>query len=252
MIAYKKTRGRRTNQEWLELGRQYILRHPHRTAPLVPERGEGIYIWDVEGNRYIDFQSGQLCVTLGHSHPKYVEALSQQAQKIVQTGTLFIAPSEVLLAQKIAELTPDPLQKSFFACTGSESNELALRLVRKYTGRFEVIAVMRGYHGQTAGSASITGRGGMLREGYGPMPTGTGFIPTPYPYRCQYCRNESSCNLGCTESAGDPHRHCDVGKASRPVLRTHDECRRADRPTGRVDAGNGTHLSRTRHPYGGG
>ncbi len=201
MIAYKKTRGRRTNQEWLELGRQYILRHPHRTAPLVPERGEGIYIWDVEGNRYIDFQSGQLCVTLGHSHPKYVEALSQQAQKIVQTGTLFIAPSEVLLAQKIAELTPDPLQKSFFACTGSESNELALRLVRKYTGRFEVIAVMRGYHGQTAGSASITGRGGMLREGYGPMPTGTGFIPTPYPYRCQYCRNESSCNLGCTESA---------------------------------------------------
>ena len=140
-------------------------------------------------------------MTLGHSHPKYVEALSQQAQKIVQTGTLFIAPSEVLLAQKIAELTPDPLQKSFFACTGSESNELALRLVRKYTGRFEVISVMRGYHGQTAGSASITGRGGTLREGYGPMPTGASFIPTPYPYRCQYCRNEGSCNLGCVESA---------------------------------------------------
>ncbi len=119
----------------------------------------------------------------------------------MQTGTTFIAPSEVLLAKKIAELAPDPLQKSFFACTGSESNEMALRLVRKYTDRFEVVALQRGYHGQTYGSASITGRGGMLREGYGPMPTGASFIPTPYPYRCQYCKDEGCCNLGCVEAA---------------------------------------------------
>ena len=190
-----------TNQGWIELSKQYLLRHPLRMAPLIPERGDGIYMWDVEGNRYIDFQSGQLCVTLGHSHPKYVKALAEQAQKIIQTGTPFIAPSEVLLAKKMAEVAPDPLQKSFFACTGSESNEMALRLVRKYTGRFEIIALMRGYHGQTAGSASITGRGGMLREGYGPLPTGVAFIPTPYTYRCPYCRDKGCCNLGCAESA---------------------------------------------------
>lgn len=190
-----------TNRGWIELSKKYVLRHPLRTAPLVPERGDGIYMWDVEGNRYIDFQSGQLCVTLGHSHPKYVEALCEQARKIIQTGTTFIAPSEVLLAKKMAEVAPDPLQKSFFACTGSESNEMALRLARKYTGRFEVIALMRGYHGQSAGSASITGRGGMLREGYGPLPTGTAFIPTPYTYRCPYCRDEGCCNLGCAEAA---------------------------------------------------
>ncbi len=190
-----------TNLGWLELSNHYLLRHPLRTAPLIPERGEGIYMWDVEGKRYIDFQSGQLCVTLGHSHPRYVEALCAQAHKIMQTGTTFIAPSEVLLAKKIAELAPDPLQKSFFACTGSESNEMALRLVRKYTDRFEVVALQRGYHGQTYGSASITGRGGMLREGYGPMPTGASFIPTPYSYRCQYCKDEGCCNLGCAEAA---------------------------------------------------
>ncbi|MDP7236761.1 MAG: aspartate aminotransferase family protein [Candidatus Latescibacteria bacterium] len=190
-----------TNAGWLELGNNYLLRHPMRTAPLVPERGEGIYMWDVEGKRYIDFQSGQLCVTLGHSHPDYVKALCAQAEKIVQVGTTFIAPSEVLLAKKIAEIAPDPLQKSFFACTGSESNEMALRLVRKYTGRFEVIALMRGYHGQSYGSASITGRGGMLREGYGPMPTGASFVPPPYTYRCQYCKGESCCNLGCADAA---------------------------------------------------
>lgn len=95
-------------------------------------------------------------MTLGHSHPDYVKALCAQAEKIIQVGTTFIAPSEVLLAKKIAEIAPDPLQKSFFACTGSESNEMALRLDRKYTGRFEVIALMRGYHGQSYGSASIT------------------------------------------------------------------------------------------------
>ena len=190
-----------TNKGWLELGNRYLLRHPMRTAPLVPERGEGIYLWDVEGRRFIDFQSGQLCVTLGHSHPEYVQALCDQAQKIIQTGSTFIAPSEVLLAKKMADIAPDPLQKSFFACTGSESNEMALRLVRKYTGRFEVIALMRGYHGQSYGSASITGRGGMLREGYGPMPTGAAFVPPPYAYRCQFCRDDACCNLGCAEAA---------------------------------------------------
>ena len=190
-----------TNREWLELGGQYLFRHPMRTVPLLPERGDGIYMWDVEGRRYIDFQSGQLCVSLGHSHPGYVEALCEQAHKIMQTGSALVAPSEVLLAKKIAEVAPDPLQKSFFACTGSESNEMALRLVRKYTGRFEVIALQRGYHGQTYGSASITGRGGMLREGYGPMPTGVSFIPTPYTYRCQFCCDEGCCNLGCAEAA---------------------------------------------------
>ncbi len=190
-----------TNKGWLELGNQYLLRHPMRTAPLVPERGDGLYMWDVEGRRFIDFQSGQLCVTLGHSHPDYVKALCDQAKKIIQVGTTFIAPSEVLLAKKMAEIAPDPLQKSFFACTGSESNEMALRLVRKYTDRFEVIALMRGYHGQSYGSASITGRGGMLREGYGPMPTGASFIPTPYEYRCQFCRDEACCNLGCADAA---------------------------------------------------
>ena len=190
-----------TNSGWLELGNRYLLRHPMRTAPLVPERGEGIYLWDVEGRRFIDFQSGQLCVTLGHSHPEYVQALCDQAQKIIQTGSTFITPSEVLLAKKMADIAPDPLQKSFFACTGSESNEMALRLVRKYTGRFEVIALMRGYHGQSYGSASITGRGGMLREGYGPMPTGAAFVPPPYEYRCQFCRDDACCNLGCAEAA---------------------------------------------------
>ena len=191
-----------TNAGWTALAAQYDLRQSgQRRAYLVPERGEGIYMWDVEGNRYIDFQSGQLCLTLGHSHPEYVEAVCEQARKIIQTGSSFSAPSEVMLAMKIAELTPEPLKRTFFACSGSESVEAALRLAKKYTGRHEIVALVNGYHGQTAGSASITGRGAVLRDGYGQSVSDVSFIPTPYPYRCHFCMDKGGCTKTCAEYA---------------------------------------------------
>ena len=178
----------KTNEEWLALGAEYCLRHPFKThSSLVPERGEGIYMWDVEGNRYMDFMAGQLCVSLGHSHPDYVEAICEQAKKMVQTGTTFSVPSEILLAKKIAEITPDPLKRTLFACTGSESNEMALRLAKKATGRYETVAVAQNYHGSTMGSASAAGYGGYMREGYGPFLAGACVVPLPYYYRSPMC-----------------------------------------------------------------
>ncbi|MBI4552609.1 MAG: aspartate aminotransferase family protein [Candidatus Latescibacteria bacterium] len=191
----------RTNDEWLDLEQQYYMRHPLRTAPMVPERGEGLYMWDVEGNRYIDFQSGQLCVVLGHSHPRYVEAVCEQARTLMQTGTAFSVPSQILLAKKIAELMPDPLQKSIFACTGSESNEIALRLAKVYTGRFEVVSLTHGYHGQTYGSYSISGYGGAFRDGYGPGVPGVTFIPEANCYRCPLDHHYPECGIACAKYA---------------------------------------------------
>ena len=80
---------------------------------------------------------------------------------------------------KIAELTPEPLKRTFFACSGSESVEAALRLAKKYTGRHEIVALVNGYHGQTAGSASITAGARSLRDGYGASVSDVSFIPTP-------------------------------------------------------------------------
>jgi 4-aminobutyrate aminotransferase-like enzyme len=182
-----------TNAEWIELASRYTLRHPMKThASLVPERGEGIYMWDVEGNRYMDFMAGQLCVSLGHAHPEYTRAICEQAAKMVQAGTTFTVPSEILLAKKIAELAPDPLQRTLFACTGSESNEMALRLAKKATGRYETVCVAQNYHGSTMGSASAGGMGGFLREGYGPFLAGVCVVPLPYYYRLPMCRDGAS------------------------------------------------------------
>ena len=178
----------KTNAAWLQLGAQYTLRHPMKTHnSLVPERGEGIYMWDVEGNRYMDFMAGQLCVSLGHSHPEFVAAICEQAEKMIQAGTTFSVPSEILLAKKMAEITPDPLQRTLFACTGSESTEMALRLAKKATGRHETVAVAQNYHGSTMGSASAGGFGGFWREGYGPFLAGNCVVPTPYYYRMPMC-----------------------------------------------------------------
>jgi 4-aminobutyrate aminotransferase-like enzyme len=106
----------------------------------------------------------------------------------------------VLLAKKLSEIVPDPLSKSFFLSTGSESVEASLRLAKKYTGRFEVIALLRGYHGRTAGSQSYTSISRGARAGYGPLLPGSAFIPAPYCYRCAF--NETlPCNLSCLSYA---------------------------------------------------
>jgi 4-aminobutyrate aminotransferase-like enzyme len=108
----------------------------------------------------------------------------------------------VLLAKKLSEIVPDPLAKSFFLSTGSESVEASLRLAKKYTGRFEVVALMRGYHGRTAGSQSYTSISRGARAGYGPLLPGAAFIPAPYCYRCAF--NETfPCNLSCLSYAED-------------------------------------------------
>jgi 4-aminobutyrate aminotransferase-like enzyme len=108
----------------------------------------------------------------------------------------------VLLAKKLSEIVPDPLAKSFFLSTGAESVEAALRLAKKYTGRFEVVALLRGYHGRTAGSQSYTSISRGARAGYGPLLPGSTFIPAPYCYRCAF--NETlPCNLSCLSYAED-------------------------------------------------
>lgn len=182
----------KTNAEWLELAGEYCLRHPMKTHPLVPVRGEGVYMWDAEGKKYLDFMSGQLCCSLGHSHPEFVESIREQAGIMVQAGTTFSVPSEILLAKKIAELAPDPLKRSLFACTGSESNEMALRVAKKATGRHETVGVAQNYHGSTMGSASAGGLGGFWREGYAPFLAGACVVPLPYYYRLPMCQNDGA------------------------------------------------------------
>lgn len=190
----------KNNKYWLEIDKEFRLQTRY-TCPIVLDQGQGVYLWDVEGKRYLDFESGQFCVSVGHCHPRYVEALCHQAQRLMQTGSVFTVPAQALLAKKLAEFLAPPLKKSFFACSGTEANEAALRLAKFYTGRHEIVALMRGFGGMTLGSISITGFGGSMRKGYGPSMPGVAFIPEPYCYRCEFNETYPGCNLSCLRFA---------------------------------------------------
>jgi 2,2-dialkylglycine decarboxylase (pyruvate) len=171
----------RTNSYWFELDKLYRIDHRF-TYPVCWERGEGARLYDVEGKEYLDFESGQVCVTAGHCHPAYTQALQDQAAKLVQTGSAYTDPTQVRLLQKLAEITPPPFQKSYVACSGSEANEAAIRIAKAYTGRFEVVAFPGNYHGMTGGSWSVTGFGKAYKAPFGPAMPGTVWLPTPFSY----------------------------------------------------------------------
>src|SRR3712207_2033995 len=94
----------RTNAEWLEWFQKYRLQTRY-VSPIVLDRGEGLRLWDVEGNEYLDFHSGQVCAGIGHANADLAEALSAQLRRLVQTGSIFTVPSEILVAKKIGRST---------------------------------------------------------------------------------------------------------------------------------------------------
>jgi 4-aminobutyrate aminotransferase-like enzyme len=120
----------------------------------------------------------------------------------MQIGNRFTTPLRIELARYLTELSPGRLDMCLFGSTGSEANEIALRLAKRVTGRFEIVAVERGYHGRTLGSLGLSSSTRRMRRGCGPMAPGVTLIPTPYPYRCRFgCGG--SCNLACFEQAVD-------------------------------------------------
>ena len=188
-----------TNEEWIEAGERWSLNTWHK-FPIVPERGLGCSLWDVEGNEFLDMMSGQLCVSVGHSHPRLLDAVSRQSALLMQTGSSFTTPQEVELSRRLTELTPGDLQKPFYGCTGSDSVETAIRIARFTTSRHEMVALSESYHGLSLGAWSVTGRGyRRSHPEYGPAMPGITFIPTPNPYRCRICSDEGCTSLACFE-----------------------------------------------------
>jgi 2,2-dialkylglycine decarboxylase (pyruvate) len=187
-----------TQADWLRRDRAAVGQSPY-PAPLVLEAGRGCELWDVDGRRYLDFESGQFCMSTGHSHPAVAKAVANQAARLMQIGNRFTSVPRILLAERLAELAPDPLARSFFCSTGSEANETALRIAKLVTGRFEVVGLMRGYHGRTSGAFSLSSSARGARAGYGPLMPGTVLVPPPYPLRCPFACG--GCDERCFEQA---------------------------------------------------
>jgi len=143
-----------------ELDKQHVLHSwsvQSQISPLPIAGAEGRYFWDHDGNRYLDFASQLVNVSIGHQHPKVVDAIKEQADKLCTIGPPMPHETRSELARLLAEVTPGDLTMSFFTNGGAEANENAIKLARWYTGRHKVIARYRSYHGATGGAITLTG-----------------------------------------------------------------------------------------------
>ena len=168
------------------------------------ERGEGIYLYDTDSNRYLDACAGVHVVSIGHGVEEIADAMREQASKVCFTYSRFLTQPQVDLAQKIGDLTPEGLNKVFFVSGGSEATESAMKIARKYhleTGnpkKYKVVSRWQSWHGNTVGALSMSGRT-PWRDDYVPYLLNFPHIPPPYCYRCPYGETYPGCHLTCAD-----------------------------------------------------
>jgi len=185
-------------------GRYLITSMVSRIEPVVISEANGAVIKDVAGKEYIDCFAGISVVNAGHCQPEVVEAAISQAKKLVHACTyVYYIPQVVELAEKLAEIAPAPLQKTFFGNSGAEAVECAMKLARKYTKRYELIALMCSFHGRTLGTLSVTGQSGRRKFDMGPYLPGVAFAYPPYCYRCPFEKEYPGCDLLCARTILD-------------------------------------------------
>ncbi len=144
-----------------DLLRRYRASLPSFVSPMFAEpisidRGEGGVVWDLEGNRYLDWFGGVLTTMIGHNHPRVVAAVQEQAAKVMHTSTLYLSEPMIELAEKICELSGIPDARVFFTTSGTEANDTALLLATSYRSSNQVLAVRNGYHGRSFTAQAIT------------------------------------------------------------------------------------------------
>ena len=152
--------GRLTTDEILRLNRDYTFfswSAQSKISPIVIDRAEGVYFWDPDGKRYLDFNSQLMSINIGHGNRQVIDAITEQAKKLAFAAPQFATEVRGRLGELLAEVTPGDLKKFFFTLGGAEANENALRMARMVTGRQKVMAYHRSYHGATAGAISVTG-----------------------------------------------------------------------------------------------
>jgi len=165
------------------------------------DHGQGPIAWDVDGNRYIDFNAGIAVTATGHSHPEVVKAIQEQAASFIHmAGTDFYYGVEIELAEKLNSLVPgDQAKRLFFTNSGTEAVESAIKLARYYTGRSQMIAFLGSFHGRTMGSLALTASKAVQKKGFAPLMPGVTHVPYGYCYRCAYNLEYPVCNLACVE-----------------------------------------------------
>jgi 4-aminobutyrate aminotransferase/(S)-3-amino-2-methylpropionate transaminase len=168
-----------------------------RVEPVVVDHGEGALLYDEDGAEYIDCFAGISVTNAGHHNAKVLAAAMAQAEKLVHACSyVYHVASVGALAEKLAQITPGRLQKTFFGNGGAEAIEGALRLARRFTGKNEFVALESSFHGRSYATLSVTGNSGR-KKGGGPYMPGVAFAPAPYCYRCFAEKSPDTCGLLC-------------------------------------------------------
>ncbi|HEY7785077.1 MAG TPA: aspartate aminotransferase family protein [Pyrinomonadaceae bacterium] len=163
--------------------------------PLALVRGEGFHVWDDQGNKYLDCFGGVLTVSVGHAHPKINEAIINQVKTLQHTSTLYANQPQSDLAEKVHQITPGKLKKSFFTNSGTEADDTAVHTAKTATGRHEIVVLRHSYSGRSATALSAMGH-----STWRPLPPQVaGFVHAraPYCYRCPFKLTYPECGLAC-------------------------------------------------------
>ena len=165
--------------------------------PIPIDHAEGVYFWDTNGKRYIDFSSQLMNLNIGHQNPKVIEAIKEQADKLCYSHPGLATEARGCLGEILADITPGDLKKTFFCLGGAEANENAIKMARFYTGRHKILAHYISYHGATHGAIALTGD--KRRWPVEPTMPGAVHVLNPYCYRCPFGWTRDTCHRECIE-----------------------------------------------------
>ncbi len=205
-----------TKQEIILANQQYLFPsvfHYYR-EPLVVTHAKDQFVWDADGNQYLDFFGGIVTISVGHCNETVNRKVVEQMGRLQHVSTVFANEPQAALAKRIAGLTPQgKLTKSFFTNSGTEANETAILAARCYTGTQEVVALRHSYHGRSALAMAMTGVGSWK---LGPAPTSAGFVHAlnAYCYRCPLGLEYPSCEVRCAQDMEDLIRSTTSGRVA--------------------------------------
>lgn len=186
----------RPSSEVIQENRDYTLFSwsvQSTSNPIHMTKAQGVWFWDGDGNKWLDFSSQLININVGHQHPRVLEAIKKQVDELCFAGPSFATEPRGKLGKKLAEVTG--LAKSFFTLGGAEANENAMKMARLYTGRDKIITRYRSYHGATMGS--MTASGDPRRWPVEPGIPGIVRVFDPYCYRCPFGKTPDSCKREC-------------------------------------------------------
>src|SRR4051794_13472258 len=180
--------------------------------PLVVARAKDQYVWDADGNQYLDFLGGIVTVSVGHCNDQVNAKVYQQLDTLQHVSTLFANEPQAALAKKIASVTPGgKLTKSFFTNSGTEANETAILTARCYTGNTEIVALRHSYHGRSSMAMALTGQGTWR---LGPPAAGVVHAHNAYCYRCPFGLTYPECDVACARDVEDLIRTTTGGRVA--------------------------------------